>query len=84
MRDWGGLHYIVESLCRCADSLSYVIALLALRLQTGTKPKWQMGRKGRRSCDAGAEIFNRKRVAASTLLIQVLGSLALQAQAKAR
>ena len=53
-------HYIVESLCRCAESLFYVIALLALRLQTGTKPKWQMGRKGRRSCDAWAEIFNRK------------------------
>lgn len=60
MRDQDGLHYIVESLCRCAESLFYVIALLALRLRTGTKPKWQMGRKGRRSCDAWAEIFNRK------------------------
>lgn len=47
-------HYVV------VPSLSYVIAVLALRLQTGTKPKWQMGRKGRRSCDAGTEIFNRK------------------------
>lgn len=39
-------HYVVEP-----KASSYAIALLALRLQTGTKPKWQMGRKGRSLCD---------------------------------
>lgn len=34
-------HYVVV-----AERLLHVYALLPLRLQTGTKPKWQMGRKG--------------------------------------
>lgn len=33
-------HYVVV-----AERLLHVYALLPLRLQTGTKPKWQMGRK---------------------------------------
>lgn len=40
-------HYVVV-----AERLLHVYALLPLRLQTGTKPKWQMGRKGG-GCDAG-------------------------------
>lgn len=40
-------HYVVV-----AERLLHVYALLPLRLQTGTKPKWQMERKGG-GCDAG-------------------------------
>ena len=38
------LRYLVESLCRLAESC--VIVLLALRLQKGTKPKWQIESRG--------------------------------------
>lgn len=61
-RNLEGLHCIVESLCRCAVSLSYVIALLALRLQTGTKPKWQLGRMGRGGVTHGMKYSTGKGV----------------------